>query len=417
MKKISIAGIMALALLPFRAGAVMNGQGQDIVPVTGVFQSSISVAGDVTASRYQIKGSTVLALLPGAGSIGIGAEAGAANTGARNIFLGYTAGQNNSVATDNVFIGDMAGNTNTSGAKNTFIGSSAGTMNLTGEYNTLVGYIAGQRNSAGSGNTALGYGAAGNGGGGLTYSSNTVVGYQAGYSLLAGGNDNILIGWKAGYTTTTGTGNIIIGYNKNATAAGASNELNIGGLIFGDMSIKKVGIGTSSIGSALVVKGTTTEYSSSGLNVTDSAGKSLLLVRNDGRVGINDAFIAPNPYARLTIAGDSAYTGGGGGQLKVAGSSDYNQWIEVGYNTSTNVGFVQAWKNGDSAKPISLNADGGNVGVGIAVPNAKLHVSGGDAAVTTQGNGLILRATDGSNCYRVTVNDAGSLSTALVACP
>src|SRR5688572_27036342 len=34
----------------------------------------------------------------------------------------------------------------------------------------------------------------------------------------------------------------------------------------------------------------------------------------------------------------------------------------------------------------------GNVGIG-ASPGARLHVAGGDAAVTTQGNGLILRAT------------------------
>lgn len=41
----------------------------------------------------------------------------------------------------------------------------------------------------------------------------------------------------------------------------------------------------------------------------------------------------------------------------------------------------------------------------------------GDAAITTQGKGLILRATTGTNCYRITVNSSGSLSTALVTCP
>jgi hypothetical protein len=38
-------------------------------------------------------------------------------------------------------------------------------------------------------------------------------------------------------------------------------------------------------------------------------------------------------------------------------------------------------------------------------------------SVTTQGNSLILRATDGANCFRVTVNNAGTLSTISVACP
>lgn len=59
----------------------------------------------------------------------------------------------------------------------------------------------------------------------------------------------------------------------------------------------------------------------------------------------------------------------------------------------------------------------GNVGIGTASPNAKLQVVDGDIAITTQSNGIILRATDGPNCFRVTVNNTGTLSTNLVSCP
>jgi len=58
-----------------------------------------------------------------------------------------------------------------------------------------------------------------------------------------------------------------------------------------------------------------------------------------------------------------------------------------------------------------------SVGIGTTSPGAKLHVSGGDSAITNQGSGLILRATDGPNCFRVTVNNAGTVNTASVACP
>src|SRR5206468_5051858 len=58
-----------------------------------------------------------------------------------------------------------------------------------------------------------------------------------------------------------------------------------------------------------------------------------------------------------------------------------------------------------------------NVGIGTTAPNAKLQVTLGDVYVQTQGNGIILRATDGPNCYRVTVNNSGTLTTTLVTCP
>ena len=58
------------------------------------------------------------------------------------------------------------------------------------------------------------------------------------------------------------------------------------------------------------------------------------------------------------------------------------------------------------------------------IKTGKILVSGGDAAVwggdvtvLTEGKGVILKAADGPNCYRVTVNDAGALSTASVECP
>lgn len=46
------------------------------------------------------------------------------------------------------------------------------------------------------------------------------------------------------------------------------------------------------------------------------------------------------------------------------------------------------------------------------------HIVSGDLAlILQQGKGLVLRASDGANCYRVTVNNAGVLSTTTVTCP
>jgi hypothetical protein len=59
----------------------------------------------------------------------------------------------------------------------------------------------------------------------------------------------------------------------------------------------------------------------------------------------------------------------------------------------------------------------GNVGIGTSAPNAKFQVSSGDVYVQTQGKGIILRATDGPNCYRLTIDNAGAFSAAFVLCP
>ncbi|MBI2647601.1 hypothetical protein HYW99_03930 [Candidatus Woesearchaeota archaeon] len=76
---------------------------------------------------------------------------------------------------------------------------------------------------------------------------------------------------------------------------------------------------------------------------------------------------------------------------------------------------LATWDAGPPSLTVSKAT--GNVGIGTTSPNAKLQVVDGDAAVTTQGNGLILRATNGANCFRLTVNNAGTLSTTAIACP
>lgn len=64
--------------------------------------------------------------------------------------------------------------------------------------------------------------------------------------------------------------------------------LAIMGIIGWTANAQNVGIGTTTPGSRLEVRGTTNDNTASVLNLTSNAGTSRFFVRNDGRVGINE---------------------------------------------------------------------------------------------------------------------------------
>lgn len=148
-------------------------------------------------------------------------------------------------------------------------------------------------------------------------------------------------------------------------------------------------------------------------------------VNERGDVGMGTS----NPFANLHIRDISGNTAG-----LIVESADSNsaeillfdhglegalwQWdgsdaVEFGSQTKAQRLILYG---GDLNATLTLQKNG-DVGINTDMPKARLHVVGGDTAITTQGNGLILRATAGPNCYKVTVDNAGVLTTALVSCP
>ena len=439
--------------------------------------SSITAQGFMNAAYYQVNGSTVLAILPGSGSLGIGQNAGQKNTGAANSFVGYNAGANNTTGDGNSFFGYGAGNANTTGAQNTFLGNIAGYGNNTGINNSFVGNNSGKNNSTGSNNTVLGryaayYNAlgsanavlgeeAGYGSTGVSFSSSTIIGYQAGYSI-AGGRNNILLGYKAGYSVTTGTGNIVIGDAEDTSALDANNELNIGGVLYGDLSARTVGISTRAPQAALDVVSTGTASNvyaqiwraGDGVIKASVTATGVFYGDGSGLTGVTGATgTDPNALhtsggtmtgqltllgSTLTVTGDAFSVGGSTlvvasgrvgigtlapsaelhvknayGRAFLESAAGNTAWLGLGHDsnaywTITNNATGGDWLSfnnlGNASQLVLLQ--GGNLGVGANVPMARLHVRETSAAAQYA---LIVSTNSDAASYRLAVSTSGSL--------
>jgi hypothetical protein len=173
-----------------------------------------------------------------------------------NTAIGYNSLYSTSTGFSNTAIGNASLSSNTSGNNNTAIGYRSLCTIATGYGNTAVGsYLMGNNNS-GDRNTVLGV-SAGLGNTSSSFSNSTLLGYKAGRGLTTG-SDNILIGHQAGDNLTTGSNNIIIGYDIDAKAINGNEEMILGhpDLLYGDITNKRIGIGTPSPQSQLHLENT-----------------------------------------------------------------------------------------------------------------------------------------------------------------
>ncbi len=168
----------------------------------------------------------------------LGVEAGRDLTsGAQNTLIGYQAGAKSlATAAANVFVGYLAGTENTAGSSNTYIGVSAGRYAISGLQNTNVGAGAGLGNNSGHFNVIMGSNAAKGVSGSSNISQNVFIGTTAAELIQTGADRNVAIGYSVATALTTGTDNILLGYNVDVPTASTSNYLNIGNLLTGDLS-------------------------------------------------------------------------------------------------------------------------------------------------------------------------------------
>ena len=389
----------------------------------------VNTSSDITAARYQINGSTMVAILPGMDNIAYGVNAGSSTTGGSgNIFIGNSAGASNTTGLQNTANGYKAlySNTtggfnvangyaalylNTTGADNTANGLFALFYNTTGRYNTANGRTALYYNTTGLGNTANGVAAlqynqtgsqntvsglsAGGYGAGAanSFSSSTIMGAGAGYNLTTG-SDNTFYGWQAGYNVTSGAGNIVIGYDQRTPATTTNDFLNVGGLVYGDLAAKTIGISTRVPYAALDVVSTGTLQTQfaqiwrdgNGVIVGSmSATGVLMATKVIGATGSGDNLGNHTATQNLNLANYSA--------TSVASMTMVGKGLQIGTDLTT------------SANGIFISTAGSimtlGLGDGTALPNARgigaVDLQTSRTATTQVAEGVYATISGGAN--------------------
>lgn len=263
------------------------------------------------------------------GNVAIGYRAAdATTTGENQVAIGYQALLANTIGAKNVAIGADALLSNSEGGQNIAIGHSALYGNTTGVINLGVGFESGYHSGDSDYNLAIGYRAL-YGVSGQTHHYNAAVGYYALYAITTGsynfglgyetlrnltsGGYNIAIGFESGHNITTGSRNISIGYQISTSGATVDDELNIGNVIYGDLSANSnvtINAATVSVNYDLMLAGDGVLGLKETTTPTADTNYGKVYTKND-----NNLYFQDGAGVEHTIGGNRIIVGDGTGVL------------------------------------------------------------------------------------------------------
>ncbi|MGE5354677.1 MAG: tail fiber domain-containing protein [Deltaproteobacteria bacterium] len=415
------------------------------------------------------------------GNTAIGSKSLYANTtGSYNCAVGLKSLNSNTTGYENTASGWNSLNNNTEGKFNTAYGSRTLFNNTTGNYNVAIGTVTMYANISGSGNSALGHSALNSNEIGFNNTAigsealyknssgnlNTALGNRAGFEITTG-THNIVLGHHAGKNITSGNYNILVGDNVETPSATGSYQMVIGDslLLYGDISNKRIGIGTSNPKAILHTHGTGTgggnvlftgqrKISGAGDPPATGAGTRMMwypdyaafrvgqvegnqwdktnIGTHSLAVGLNTKASATSCIALgygTTASNDFATalgvnTNATGNSSTAFGSyttaPSYAETVLGQYNTIYTPVGTNVWNAGDRLFVVGNGTENsarnnaftilknGNSGIGTEIPNEKLevagniHVSGADRTIFNRSNNYLAFGTNNTERARIT---------------
>ncbi len=155
-----------------------------------------------------------------------------------------------------------------------------------------------------------------------------------------------------------------------------------------------------------------------GIQLMNTGGSMVDVLRIKGSTG-NVGIGTTSPSVKLTVSGD--VTDSDVGQFRAVGSTSAAKMINVGYHTTNNYGFISALIAGTGYSALSLQPNGGNVGIGTTSPGCKFAVIGetqisSSSAYTTHlnyndaGTNFITTANTGYTYFRGSSNNVTTMA-------
>jgi|SRR6218665_288179 len=361
-------------------------------------------------------------------NVAVGGSALSGNTtGIDNVAIGFASLSGNSTGSENITLGNYALTGNTTGDDNIAVGYASLSTNTTGGYNVAMGYSALRNNNgsnnvaigssaltnvtAGTQNTAIGTSAmsAGNAG-----NRNVAVGHEAGASSANPGvsTNNIFVGYRSGYQTTTGSNNTLVGTSAgaNATTATWNTALGSNALLSTTTGGGNVAVGGSTlrantIGTFNIALGSSALINNISGNSNFAAGNSALGNNTTGgtNIALGDASLNANSTGGSNIAvGSYALRNNNGNDNVAFGESALMTATAATQNTAIGTGSMRAGNAGNRNVAVGFEAGANVANTGVNSNNVFMGYRTGYAVTSGINNTFIgtssgLSVTTGSN--------------------